>query len=291
MAANQLSGAVLAFETTRFDIVDVHNVPWLRGLQVASALGYQNPSADIQNLYNRNADEFTDEMTLVLDLPTAGGVQPVRIFSPRGCYLLGMLARTEKAKAFRQWVLDVLEGRIVPMQGKPATVSQQIALSGQRLKLVDRLEAETHPEKRRAIHAQLAWSSRMMGLPVPALEKLGRDIDPDEAPWFAIMEQFARELASGRFKWPYKFEEYRGETVLCVRISHVMLHLSTAKDLRDFWKPLQVKSDRSLKKLLTQAGVIVGEGERTIGRERVCHMSLLSVAALAAQGVEVSHEH
>jgi prophage antirepressor-like protein len=34
----------------------------------------------------------------------------VRIFSLRGAYLLGMLARTPKAEAFRRWVLDVLEG-------------------------------------------------------------------------------------------------------------------------------------------------------------------------------------
>lgn len=96
---------VLVFESTEFDVVDIHQIPWLRGLQVASALGYKNPSADIQNLYDRNADEFTDDMTQVIDLPTAGGIQPVRIFSPLGCYLLGMLARTEKAKAFRAWVL------------------------------------------------------------------------------------------------------------------------------------------------------------------------------------------
>ncbi|WP_316856231.1 BRO-N domain-containing protein, partial [Ralstonia mannitolilytica] len=81
--------AVLVFEDIEFDVVDIRNVPWLRGLQVASALGYRNPTADIQNLFARNADEFTDEMTQVVELDTAGGRQPVRIFSPRGCYLLG----------------------------------------------------------------------------------------------------------------------------------------------------------------------------------------------------------
>lgn len=109
--AKEQSQAVLVFENTEFDVVDIHNVPWLRGYQIGKALEYTDPSQAISKLYDRNADEFTDEMTQVLDLPTAGGVQPVRIFSPRGCYLLGMLARTEKAKAFRAWVLDVLEGR------------------------------------------------------------------------------------------------------------------------------------------------------------------------------------
>lgn len=118
--------AILTFENTEFDVVDIHNVPWLRLPQIGVALGYENPYK-LQQLHARNADEFTDEMTQVLDLPTAGGVQPVRVFSPRGCYLLGMLARTERAKAFRQWVLDVLEGRTVPQQVGHMSHGQRLA--------------------------------------------------------------------------------------------------------------------------------------------------------------------
>ena len=102
----------LSFRNVNFDITDIHGQPWLRGLQVASALGYKNPAADIVNLYNRNADEFTDSMTQVIELPTAGGKQQVRVFSLRGCHLLGMLARTKVAKEFRRWVLDVLEKEV-----------------------------------------------------------------------------------------------------------------------------------------------------------------------------------
>lgn len=102
----------LSFKDTDFQITDINGQPWLRGLQVASALGYKNPAADIVNLYNRNADEFTDSMTQVIELPTAGGKQQVRVFSLRGCHLLGMLARTKVAKEFRRWVLDVLEKEV-----------------------------------------------------------------------------------------------------------------------------------------------------------------------------------
>ena len=102
----------LSFRDVNFDITDIHGQPWLRGLQFASALGYKNPAADIVNLYNRNADEFTDSMTQVIELPTAGGKQQVRVFSLRGCHLLGMLARTKVAKEFRRWVLDVLEKEV-----------------------------------------------------------------------------------------------------------------------------------------------------------------------------------
>ena len=58
----------LSFRNVSFDITDIHGQPWLRGLQVASAMGYKNPAADIVNLYNRNADEFTDSMTQVIEL-------------------------------------------------------------------------------------------------------------------------------------------------------------------------------------------------------------------------------
>ena len=174
--------AILTFENTEFDVVDIHNVPWLRGLQVASALGYQNPTADAANLYARNADEFTDEMTQVLDLPTAGGVQPVRVFSPRGCYLLGMLARTEKAKAFRQWVLDVLEGRTVARQSKPATIGQQISLHRLRLQLIRELHTSTAAGVRAALHQQLRHVSQLLAVVCPPLDSIGRTVTQPELP-------------------------------------------------------------------------------------------------------------
>ena len=174
--------AILTFENTEFDVVDIHNVPWLRGLQVASALGYQNPTAYAANLYSRNADEFTDEMTQVLELPTAGGVQPVRVFSPRGCYLLGMLARTEKAKAFRQWVLDVLEGRTVARQSKPATIGQQISLHRLRLQLIRELHTSTAAGVRAALHQQLRHVSQLLAVVCPPLDSIGRTVTQPELP-------------------------------------------------------------------------------------------------------------
>lgn len=99
----------LSFHNVDFDITDIHGQPWLRGYQIGNALEYSDGAVAIAKLYDRNADEFTDSMTQVIELPTAGGKQQVRVFSLRGCHLLGMLARTKVAKEFRRWVLDVLE--------------------------------------------------------------------------------------------------------------------------------------------------------------------------------------
>lgn len=173
--------AILTFENIEFDVVDVRNVPWLRGPQIAGALGY-NRDGRIADLYARNADEFTDEMTQILELPTAGGVQPVRIFSPRGCYLLGMLARTDRAKLFRQWVLDVLEGRALPHQAKPATVSQQIALHRLRMSLTEKLERSTAEGVRKATYQQLRHVSRLLAIACPPLDEVGRTVHQAELP-------------------------------------------------------------------------------------------------------------
>ena len=173
--------AILTFENTEFDVVDIHNVPWLRGPQIAGALGY-NRDDRLADLYARNADEFTEEMTQVLELPTAGGVQPVRVFSPRGCYLLGMLARTEKAKAFRQWVLDVLEGRVVPQQIGHMSHGQRLAYLKERRSLLRELLGHTTAGMRAALHGQLRYVSRLLGMPCPDMAAIGRTVEQQELP-------------------------------------------------------------------------------------------------------------
>ena len=179
---NDSTTAVLVFESTEFDVVDIHQIPWLRGSQVASALGSTNPARYISELYERNADEFTDEMTQVVELQTAGGIQPVRIFSPRGCYLLGMLARTEKAKAFRVWVLDVLEGRVVPREAKPMTIPQTIAMHKLHSAILKDLEKSTAAGMRSALYDKLRHVSRLLALPLPALNVIGREVLQPELP-------------------------------------------------------------------------------------------------------------
>ncbi|PLT16302.1 MULTISPECIES: Bro-N domain-containing protein [Ralstonia] len=177
--------AVLVFEHVEFDVVDVRNVPWLRGIQIGYALGYENPAQNIKNLFDRNADEFTDEMTQVVELDTAGGRQPVRIFSPRGCYLLGMLARTERAKAFRRWVLDVLEGRQVPRKVAALTVPQHLAALRYRGALVRELGAATSLPIAQELHANLLHVSRLLGMSTQPLTKLAPIVSQQTLPGVA----------------------------------------------------------------------------------------------------------
>lgn len=105
--------AALSFHSTTFGIVDHQGQPWLKANEIAQALGYADESA-INRIYARRSDEFTEKMTLTVNLTVKGfgngnSEKEVRIFSLRGAHLLAMFARTAVAKEFRAWVLDLLE--------------------------------------------------------------------------------------------------------------------------------------------------------------------------------------
>lgn len=105
----------LTFNGITLSPVTYQNSLWIRATELARALGYSD-TRKISHLYERNTDEFTPEMTQVIeitDVPEMGTLENLRrkarIFSLRGCHLVAMFARTPVAKAFRRWVLDVLD--------------------------------------------------------------------------------------------------------------------------------------------------------------------------------------
>ena len=85
---------------------------WFRLSQIEVALGYASKGNSLARIFNSRADEFSKTMTKVVKLATAGGRQAVRIFSLRGAHLLAMFSRTDAAKAFRVWVLNILDSEI-----------------------------------------------------------------------------------------------------------------------------------------------------------------------------------
>lgn len=101
----------LTFNDVTLTPISHQNSLWIRAAELARALGYGREN-QVSRLYRSNADEFTPEMTQVIEIsdgPESGLSIRSRIFSLRGCHLLAMFARTPVAKAFRRWVLDVLE--------------------------------------------------------------------------------------------------------------------------------------------------------------------------------------
>ncbi|BBK11710.1 hypothetical protein TMSI_21020 [Klebsiella quasipneumoniae] len=85
---------------------------WLTSAEIANALQYKSAKS-VTNLFNQNSDEFTSGMTQVIESVTSGNYRKkVRVFSLRGAHLIAMFARTDVAKEFRRWVLDILDHEV-----------------------------------------------------------------------------------------------------------------------------------------------------------------------------------
>ena len=111
--------ASIALSFNNVDLTPIavdNNDMWFTANDLAKALEYKNVRS-IYKIYNANADEFTDKMTTVTvsvtqDINGRKRKLSIRIFSLRGCHLMGMFARTTEAKKFRHWVLNVLDDEV-----------------------------------------------------------------------------------------------------------------------------------------------------------------------------------
>lgn len=127
----------LTFNGTTLTTINQGDQVWLTSSDLAIALGYKTADS-VTRIFNRNKDEFSSRMTQVIETvkltassktkgcsgnnsestesvlssKTKGLRAKIRIFSLRGCHLLAMFARTDIAKAFRVWVLDILEREV-----------------------------------------------------------------------------------------------------------------------------------------------------------------------------------
>ena len=143
----------LCFNDFTFSPITRGNQPWIRATELARALGYGREN-QVSRLYRNNADEFTPDMTQVVEITAQthnGAEGRARIFSLRGCHLLAMFARTPVAKAFRKWVLDVIEqyGDRVPVES-PVTV-------GDTTMTADRPSRRTDPERKQLTAIINTW--------------------------------------------------------------------------------------------------------------------------------------
>mgnify|MGYP005773031945 FL=1 len=137
----------LCFNDFTFSPVIHDNQPWIPARQLANALGYKDERS-VHKIYERNKDEFSSMMSTVVNLTTGVMELSTRIFSLRGCHLLAMFARTPVAKAFRRWVLDVIEqyGDRVPV-AEPVTLNDELISASERaeLKLIVDAKLSTYP--------------------------------------------------------------------------------------------------------------------------------------------------
>lgn len=113
----------LVFKSRVLDVVEHNSELWFTSAELAKALQYKKTDA-ITQIYTRNLDEFTSQMSTTLNLRVVRKTGTVemnnRIFSLRGAHLIAMFANTPIAKEFRKWVLDILDREV----GHPQPVYQ-----------------------------------------------------------------------------------------------------------------------------------------------------------------------
>lgn len=97
------------FADQTLDIIIIGNERWIRGPQIGAPLGYGYfPEKAVRKLYQRHAAEFDTSDTMVVELPSSGGMQLTRLFSHKGVAKLAMLAQTPRAAEFRDWAARTL---------------------------------------------------------------------------------------------------------------------------------------------------------------------------------------
>ena len=107
----------LMFQNQSIRLVEQDGKKWASAADIARALGYSRADA-VTRIFDKHKPEFSESMTTLVMVETAdprnGGLllnkTMARVFSLRGAHLIAMFARTNKAQAFRRWVLDILDG-------------------------------------------------------------------------------------------------------------------------------------------------------------------------------------
>lgn len=123
----------LTFQNIAFEPIYQDGQLWFTSTELAKALGYSRTD-NVNRVYARNSDEFTDSMTTTVKMTLVrktGEVDVmVRVFSLRGAHLIAMFASTPVAKDFRKWVLDILDREVADKKDLPVEKDSSVSASG-----------------------------------------------------------------------------------------------------------------------------------------------------------------
>ena len=189
------------FHGHSLNIIDHAGKRWLTAEQIGLALGYSQANArtGITNLYNRNADEFTESDTCIIKMMAnpQGGNPTTRVFSATGCHLLGFFSNTPRAKEFRAWAKEVLAGQAAV---SPAPTSARYpALPGRGVLITRALERRVlerfvEGQKQKVIARELGLSPTTVNLLIHAKYQFALGAGASECSQELIAAVAARHL-------------------------------------------------------------------------------------------------
>ena len=212
----------LTFQNTTLSVINQNNKTFFTATDLGNALEYTQPSIAVMKIYDRNADEFTPEMTALVEMQTAGGLQKVRIFSLRGAHLIAMFARTKIAKAFRKWVLDVLDEEVKKSTAL-LTPEQQQAIQS----------AVQQAHHRTGLHWQEIYRQLKAMFHIAKYDQLPQDQYGNAMAFIMNLQPIV--LPSVGKKFTFEFTEYELEQLVWLWCGHKQMNTL----LGDMIKPLE----------------------------------------------------
>jgi prophage antirepressor-like protein len=270
------------------DSIDVRSFmengePEFVGLDVCNALGYANGRQAIAD----NVDEDDVSTRYVID--ALGREQETLVINEAGLYQLILRSKKAEAKVFQRWITHDVLPQLRKFGfygfGKPLTVNQTLAAQKMCVQLAEKLVVATDAGLREVIYSQLAHTSRLLNLPVPPLAALGSWLEMPAAPWKWVISRLNIEVTERDYPGVYELDAFQGAECLLIRPSQVIPFLMENAALAKTLSLLPVQSPRALRKALGQAGVVLGECERSIDGKRIGHLLALSVEKLEALGI------
>lgn len=152
-----MTNQVVEFNSHKLRVIDNQSRKWFCARDIANALEFKNPDADVCNIYRRNKDEFDETMTCTCKLQVQGQKKTVRLYNREGAWLIGMFARTPKAAEFRKWVLKVL-GTVADSTSKQVVVAEHtraLPTGKKEIVLSDKAKVEIGGIIKAVVHSEL----------------------------------------------------------------------------------------------------------------------------------------
>ena len=149
--------SIIQFQDTSLDVFDHNGQRWVREGQIVPSLGIAREA--LKKLIKRHRSEFGPDETALIWADTAGGVQKVRVFSPRGLKRIALLTNSPQAAHFRDWALDVLEAGALPALPPAAPAAAVSALEAENALLRD-LVLKANPRWERLLRCVQAGLTR-----------------------------------------------------------------------------------------------------------------------------------
>jgi prophage antirepressor-like protein len=103
--------SIVAYEKIagcNLQVIEKNGEYWFIANQISQAVGHINYRASVNNILNRNLDDFKD-LYLHTQIVYAGQNREVILLNEEGIYLFCMLSKTEKATQFRRAVAKFLK--------------------------------------------------------------------------------------------------------------------------------------------------------------------------------------